>query len=74
MKTARHTPSFVTRTRSTVAWEGEIPSQRELRSPSAVPSLPGFTLIEVIIALSLSLVLVSAIYSAVSLHWRHETI
>ena len=74
MKTARHTPSFVTRTRSTVAWEGEIPSQRELRPPGAVPSLPGFTLIEVIIALSLSLVLVSAIYSAVSLHWRHETI
>lgn len=33
----------------------------------------GFTLIEVLIALGLSLVLVSAIYSAISLHWRYET-
>ncbi len=33
-----------------------------------------FTLIEVLIALSLSLVLVSAIYSAVSLHWRFEKV
>ncbi len=32
----------------------------------------GFTLLEVLIALSLSLVLISAIYSAVSLHWRYE--
>lgn len=33
----------------------------------------GFTLIEVLVALGLSLVLVSAIYSAISLHWRYET-
>lgn len=33
----------------------------------------GFTLIEVLIALGLSLILVSAIYSAISLHWRYET-
>ena len=32
----------------------------------------GFTLIEMLIALSLSLVLISAIYSAVSLHWKYE--
>lgn len=34
----------------------------------------GFTLIEMLIALSLSLVLISAIYSAVSLHWRYEQV
>ena len=34
----------------------------------------GFTLIEVLVALALSLVLISAIYSAVSLHWRYETL
>jgi prepilin-type N-terminal cleavage/methylation domain-containing protein len=33
----------------------------------------GFTLIEVLVALGLSLVLISAIYSAISLHWRFET-
>ena len=42
------------------------PSSRRCRS--------GFTLIEVLIALSLSLVLISAIYSAVSLHWRYEQV
>ena len=36
------------------------------------PAPSGFTLLEVLIALSLSLVLLSAIYSAVSLHWRYE--
>lgn len=35
---------------------------------------PGFTLIEMLIALSLSLVLISAIYSAISLHWRYEQV
>lgn len=34
----------------------------------------GFTLVEMLIALSLSLVLISAIYSAVSLHWRYEQV
>ncbi len=34
----------------------------------------GFTLIEILIALSLSIVLISAIYSAVSLHWRYAEV
>ncbi len=34
----------------------------------------GFTLIEVLVALGLSLVLISAIYSAISLHWRYEEV
>ncbi len=34
----------------------------------------GFTLIEMLIALSLSLVLISAIYSAVSMHWKYEQV
>lgn len=34
----------------------------------------GFTLIEVLIALTLSVALVSAIYYAVSLHWRYEQV
>jgi prepilin-type N-terminal cleavage/methylation domain-containing protein len=34
----------------------------------------GFTLIEMLIAVSLSLVLISAIYSAVSLHWKYEKV
>lgn len=31
-----------------------------------------FTLIEVIVALSLSLILISAVYSALTIHWRYE--
>jgi prepilin-type N-terminal cleavage/methylation domain-containing protein len=48
---------------------------------NTLPSTPvprrvraAFTLLEVLIALSLSLVLISAIYSAVSLHWRFEKV
>jgi prepilin-type N-terminal cleavage/methylation domain-containing protein len=33
-----------------------------------------FSLIEVIVALALSVVLISAIYGAISLHWRYETL
>lgn len=33
-----------------------------------------FSLIELLIALALSVVLISAIYSAISLHWRYETL
>lgn len=33
-----------------------------------------FSLIELIVALALSVVLISAIYSAISLHWRYETL
>ena len=43
------------------------------RSPSRIRRA-AFTLLEVLIALSLSLVLISAIYSAVSLHWRYEQV
>lgn len=44
------------------------------RTPVPRRARAAFTLIEVLIALSLSLVLISAIYSAVSLHWRYEKI
>ena len=47
--------------------------QRPHSLPRTCPQRGGFTLIEVLIALGLSLVLVSAIYSAISLHWRYET-
>jgi len=40
--------------------------------PAQPSGSSGFTLIEVLVALSLSLVLISAIYSAISLHWRFE--
>ncbi len=45
---------------------------RTTRFPHRAAAPSGFTLIEVIIALSLSLLLVSAIYSAISLHFRYE--
>lgn len=36
-------------------------------------SRPGFTLTEVLVALSLSLVVMGAIYSALGLHWKYST-
>ncbi len=37
------------------------------------PSRTGFTLTEVLVALSLSLVVMGAIYSALGLHWKYST-
>lgn len=43
------------------------PKQSSRRSPRA-----GFTLIEVLVAVSLALLLLTAVYAAIDMHWRYE--
>lgn len=58
------------------SWTREMPVRGVSQKPHHPAPLKraGFTLIEVLIALGLSLVLISAIYSAISLHWRYEEV
>jgi prepilin-type N-terminal cleavage/methylation domain-containing protein len=44
------------------------------KEQSSASGRRAFSLIELIVALALSVVLISAIYSAISLHWRYETL
>lgn len=40
---------------------------------SSNPTRPGFTLLEVLIALGLTVVLLSGVYGAIEMYWRYET-